>query len=81
MDFQLILIISFFFAIGWLIIFFHSKKKEIIQLHSTKMETLKNEISLNHHQIIYRHSYLERYHFLKYNISEALVVQPKIIVH
>ena len=71
----LLLLVS---IISGLILYFYKKNKKIKQKHFHDIHTLQQTISLHKTQISYREKGLEQYRFLKYNLEESLVMQPKI---
>lgn len=62
----------------WVI--FKRSKRHASREFSLKVRELKLEIVLNDQQIGRRIKYLDRYDFLKYNLSEALRVQIEVKV-
>jgi hypothetical protein len=60
-----------------LIRFYFQNKKNRIQ-HIQLVVLLKNDISKHYNEIIFRQHHLDSYNFLKYNLSQALVVQKDI---
>lgn len=75
---QLVIIVTVIsISIGiWL--YFFLKNKQIEQLHMERVLNLSEEFATNKLQISIRKKSLNRYNFLNYNLSEALVVQPEI---
>ena len=65
-------------VIGGLILFFYKANKKIKQDHFHDIHALQQSISLHKTQISFREKGLENYRFLKYNLEESLVMQPKI---
>lgn len=59
--------------------YFYMKNKKIRQNHSGIIVALKNAIRLHQSQIHFRSTNLQKYDFTKYNLSEALLLQPEII--
>ncbi|WP_164917871.1 hypothetical protein [Leeuwenhoekiella marinoflava] len=53
-----------------------SKKKA-----RARMTLLERSIQLNQSQIKKREIHLNRYHFLEYNLSEALIIQLEINIY
>lgn len=54
------------------------KNRKLKQKHERKLLQLKKKYEIHSNQLGLREQHLNRYDFLKYNLSEALVVQPKI---
>jgi len=61
-----------------LILYFYSENKKLKQKHFHDIHALQQSISLHKTQISFREKGLEQYRFLKYNLEESLVLQPKI---
>ncbi len=59
--------------------YFYVENKKIRRDHSEIMGVLKKSINLHHSQIHFRNAGLQKYDFTKYNLSEALLLQPEII--
>lgn len=67
------------FSIGmlfWLI--FRNKNQKIQGVYAEKLADLNTQLKNHKEQINTRSIGLNRYDFLKYNLLEALVVQPEI---
>lgn len=80
MSLQYIIILFLLFSIGGLLIWFLSIKKSMNLHHHENMASLKNEISQNRDQIELRKNSLCKYDFLKYNLLDALIVQPNVFL-
>lgn len=59
-------------------VYFFLKNKQIHQLHAQRILHLDEEYAVNKRQILIRENGLDSYGFLKYNLSEALIIQPEI---
>ncbi len=70
----LLLIIS----VTGLILWFFKKKRAMFYVHSQNILDLESNISKNRFQINFRNNSLNKYDFLKFNLNEALTVQPEI---
>lgn len=70
----LILLCSIVGLLAW----YFMGKKALLHIHNQKISSLEQAISQNHFQINFRNSNLNNYDFLKFNLNEALVVQPEI---
>ena len=68
-------VISISFGI-WL--YFFLKNRQIYKVHGQRVLNLSEEFAVNKHQIFTRKKGLNSYNFIKYNLSEALIVQPEI---
>ena len=77
LDQLVIILIIISISIGiWL--YFFLKNKQVNQLHAQRLLNLGDELAANKLQILIRKNGLDRYNFLKYNLSEALIIQPDI---
>lgn len=76
------LIISIFIFVSASIIlgtiYFTNRRKET--LHFQKIASLEHSLQKHKREIAERDKNLNRYDFLKYNLTEALVIQEKIIL-
>ncbi len=68
-------------SISLLLLYFKVQKAKISADHFNKIDGIELEIERNKHQIKVRGIGLNKYNFLKYNLDEALIVQPEILVH
>jgi len=75
---QLVIVLTIIsISIGmWL--YFFLKNKQVNQLHDQRLLILGEEIATNKLQILIRKKGLDRYNFLKYNLTEALILQLEI---
>ncbi len=64
--------------ISGVLLYFYSENKKIKQQHYQDIHVLQQSISIHKTQINFRNKGLEKYRFLKYNLDESLVLQPKI---
>ncbi len=78
---QLYFIIAIFVIGSLLNFWFFQKKRKLESVHNKYVEKLENFILLHKNQITYREKGFNRYHFLKYNLDDALVVQPEIVLY
>lgn len=77
-----ILVLIIFFSSGFgIIFFFHVKNSAVKESHLKTLVSLKNAISINSEQIKIRNSGMDRYSFLEYNLSDSMVIQPKIVLY
>jgi len=61
-----------------IIVLFRYKQRQIKKMFVERMVHLKEEISLNKKQIVFRDSALNRYSFITYNLNAILLVQKEI---
>ncbi len=66
------------FSIIGLIVWFLKERRSIIHTHNQNLLALEDAISSNSCQINFRNKSLKNYDFLKFNLSEALIVQKEI---
>jgi cytochrome b len=78
MSLQLVFAIVILLAIIGLVGWFFVEKKAISTMHTKTVSALEEAISKNKGQINFRNHYLDKYHFLQYNLLVALVIQPEI---
>ncbi|PKA82411.1 hypothetical protein ATE92_0540 [Ulvibacter sp. MAR_2010_11] len=71
-------IIATILSIGAISFYFFQKNKKITTLHLQHIRALEHEVTQHQKHIKFRSNGLDTYHFLKYNLEEALVVQPDI---
>ncbi|HPF10926.1 MAG TPA: hypothetical protein PKW08_01970 [Flavobacteriaceae bacterium] len=58
--------------------FFKTSNQKLRRTNALELQALEQKLTSHSLQISYRQQALDRYHFLKYNLSEALQVQPEI---
>ncbi|MCW8981153.1 MAG: hypothetical protein OQJ83_07180 [Altibacter sp.] len=68
----------FFCAIAGITLYFVLRNKRLEKSHKIKRQQLSEAIVLHKTQIAIRENALNKYHFLRYNLDEALVVQTNI---
>jgi hypothetical protein len=74
---SIIVALTISIAIG-LLLYFFQKNKKIKTDHLTLLLELEKKVIRSATQIKDRNKGLDAYHFLKYNLSEALIIQPEI---
>lgn len=77
-DQNIIIVLTICIALG-LILYFFQKNKKVETDHFELVLKLEKSFILNASQIQKRQNGLDTYHFLKYNLSEALRIQSEII--
>ncbi len=80
MLFQIIIILALVLSTGGLVYWFLNKKRIMDLLHSENISVLERAMTLHRSQIDFRKYNLNNYDFLKYNLQDTLVVQPKILL-
>ncbi|MDN3724377.1 hypothetical protein QRD02_08280 [Aequorivita sp. SDUM287046] len=80
MIFQIAITIVLSIAVIGLLVWFFNAKDTLSKTHNHYILTLENAISITRFQLNFRNENLNRYDFQKYNLEEALVVQPEIIL-
>ncbi len=78
MNFILYILFGFFGILGLVLFCFSKENKKLALHHTENIIALKKDIKCNKQQMVIRDNGLNKYHFLKYNLDEALVLQPKI---
>jgi len=73
----IIIALNISIAIG-LLLFFFQKGNKMKTDHLALLLEIEKKVKLSAAQIRDRNKGLDRYHFLKYNLSEALIIQPEI---
>ncbi|WP_114491988.1 hypothetical protein [Candidatus Ulvibacter alkanivorans] len=63
-----------------LVFFFARSYSNMLRQHRVRIRSLSNSVALERSQINFRENRLNQYDFLRYNLNEALVVQPEILV-
>lgn len=72
-----ILLILLSSASGFMVWFF-KERKSISQSHNQSISELETSIFNNRNQINFRNANLQNYDFLKFNLNDALIIQPEI---
>lgn len=76
---QALVLIFLLLIVAIIMSFFYRENKKTRQNHSEIIVILKSAINLHQSQIHFRNAGLQKYDFTKYNLSEALILQPEII--
>ncbi|MBZ0328357.1 MAG: hypothetical protein K8F54_12170 [Altibacter sp.] len=77
---QIIVVVLFIGLVTGLLFYFFQQNKKIAANHVQQQYALQAEIALHTSQVNFRSKSLDKYHFLMYNLEEALVVQPEVLV-
>lgn len=80
MSLQLIISVILLIFICGLIIWFVIKTERLKTEHRKAISSLEGSIFNHNRQIAYRKLKLEHYDFLAYNLKDALIVQPNILL-
>ncbi len=78
MTFISIIILVFTCFLVMIVLFFTRRNKQLKQLHVQELYLIKKSILINKKQISKRDKGLCGYNFLKFNLSESLIVQSEI---
>lgn len=78
MNILYIIVLSVVLAILFLWLYFKINTIKINKSYVNKVVKMEQEIRMHKSQIFHRQQALNRYDFLKYNISEALLIQFEI---
>lgn len=62
------------------LVFYFRQKKEMNRAHKSTVDFLENSIGGHFKQIHKRSARLNTYDFIKYNLTDALLVQPEILL-
>lgn len=62
-----------------MVFFFYEGNKKLKSDHSRKVSILRKSIFISEDQLEFRSENLNKYHFLKYNLNEALLHQKEIV--
>lgn len=73
----IIVLLAMAIVIG-LLLYFFQKNKKIGAVHTQQLILLQEEIMRHTSQLNFRNKSLDGYHFLSYNLEEALVIQAEI---
>ena len=74
------ILVVILFVCLFLLELFRRKNRLIITKSKQYLQQMQNEISIQNSQLITRKIHLDNYHFLKYNLDDALVIQSEIKV-
>lgn len=78
---MILLIVMFFGLLSIiLLLWFARDNKRILQKHIEKIKTMERTISNHRFQIKKRAQALGLYNYQKYNLDDALLIQPEIIL-
>jgi hypothetical protein len=72
------LFLIFFLIMGSVLLYFYFKNKSIRLAHLQKERGYIEAFNSHSRQIIFRKNGFNKYDFIKYNLSEALIIQPEI---
>ncbi len=78
MTLQLIFTMVLFFSILGMLLWAYFENRKLSNNHRENVNSLEKAIAINYGQIDFRKLQLDNYQFMKYNLRESLVVQPKI---
>lgn len=75
---QIAILLILISSISGLMVWFFKERKSIFQSHNQSISALETAISNNRYQINFRNANLQNYDFLKFNLNDALIIQPEI---
>jgi hypothetical protein len=75
---QVVILLVCFGIVSGMLLYFSHRNKKSETLHAQQVGKLQHEIARHTTQVQFRSTSLDTYHFLLYNLNEALVVQPEI---
>ncbi len=75
---QVVIILILLVSIIGSVIWFFNEKRTMNLVHNENISALERAISDNRGQIDFRKYNFNKYDLLKYNLKDALVVQPEI---
>ncbi|MFD2826321.1 hypothetical protein ACFSYG_07550 [Leeuwenhoekiella polynyae] len=67
-------------ALAFVVLYFQVVKIQDSKKARSRLIRFEHSIQFNQSQIIKRKNHLDRYNFLAYNLDEALIIQPEIVV-
>lgn len=77
---QIVVILLILAILIGMVVWYFTGKNELVRIHNRNILKLENAIFNNRNQLNFRNSNLSRYDFQKYNLDDALVIQPEIII-
>lgn len=80
MSLQIAITLILLFSMIGIMVWFFSIKNGMGKAHRQTISALESAISTTRFQIKNRNQNLNRYDFQRYNLEDALVVQPEIII-
>lgn len=78
MEPQFVIVLIFVSLLIGIVFWYFNQKKVLDQVHNQNVLSLEKKISKNTFQINFRETNLNKYDFLKYNLSEVMILQLKI---
>lgn len=75
---QTVIAVVLLLSIIGIAIWFYNGRNAMGRIHTQTISELERAICTNQNQISFRSSHLNTYDFQKYNLREALVIQPEI---
>ena len=73
-----LIIILFTLVLLGVLVFFYSEGEKLKKQHLQNKNSLIKQLAICSEQIVKRNNGLNRYDFLKYNLSEALIIQSEL---
>lgn len=75
---QIVILLVLVLTLIGIVVWFFNTKKSIAHPHNQNIAMLESAIYKHRCQLNFRTFHLNKYDFVKYNLDEALVVQPEI---
>lgn len=75
---QTIIIVLLIICLCGISCFFFIDKMKQKKIHKMKIAALSQEFTIHSDQIRFRRKNLDCYNFLKFNLNDALIIQPEI---
>lgn len=75
---QIAILLILLSSASGLMVWFYKERKSISRNHHQNNSELETAIFTNRYQINFRNANLQNYDFLKFNLNDALIIQPEI---
>ena len=78
MTIEYLIIVLFTLVLLGVLVFFYSESEKLKKQHLQNKTGIIKQLAICSEQIVKRNNGLNRYDFLKYNLSEALIIQSEL---